>query len=143
MMNRSGHESSIQLAFRHVIDQRCRSAGHDGQFDPRIFLRVLGYECGLRLPALVAQYAQKYPRVELAIVTGTTTSLINDVAERELDGAFVAGPVHHRELSEEPLFLEDLVLVSPLSIRNFDDLVKVENLKVIVLQQGCSYRERL
>jgi DNA-binding transcriptional LysR family regulator len=76
-------------------------------------------------------------------MTGTTTSLINQVAERELDGAFVAGPVHHRELSEEPLFLEELVLVSPLSVRNFDDLAKVENLKVIVFRQGCSYRQRL
>jgi LysR family transcriptional regulator, cell division regulator len=60
-----------------------------------------------------------------------------------LDGAFVAGPVHHQELSEEPLFVEDLVLVSSLSVRNFDDLAKVENLKAIVFRQGCSYRQRL
>jgi LysR family transcriptional regulator, cell division regulator len=76
-------------------------------------------------------------------MTGTTTSLINQVAEHELDGAFVAGPIHHQELSEEPLFLEDLVLVSPLSVRNFDDLAKVENLKAIVFREGCSYRQRL
>jgi LysR family transcriptional regulator, cell division regulator len=60
-----------------------------------------------------------------------------------LEGAFVAGPVHHQELSEETLFLEDLVLVSPLSVRNFDDLAKVENLRAIVFRQGCSYRQRL
>jgi len=76
-------------------------------------------------------------------VTGTTTSLIHQVTEREVDGAFVAGPVHHQELSEEPLFHEELVLVSPLSIQDFDDLAKVENLKVIVFRQGCSYRQRL
>jgi DNA-binding transcriptional LysR family regulator len=98
---------------------------------------------GLRLPTLVAQYAQEYPKVELAIATGTTSSLIHQVAERELDGAFVAGPVHHQELTAEPFFVEELVLVSPLTVRNFDDLAKVENLKVIVLQQGCSFRERL
>ena len=46
---------------------------------------------GLRLPTLVAQYAQEYPKVELAIVTGTTASLVNQVAEHELDGAFVQG----------------------------------------------------
>src|ERR1700749_1799258 len=46
MMNRSGHESSIQLAFRHVIDQRCRSAGQDGQLDPWKLMRVLGHKCG-------------------------------------------------------------------------------------------------
>jgi DNA-binding transcriptional LysR family regulator len=104
---------------------------------------MLETTAGLRFPTLVAKYAQEYPRVELGIVTGTTTSLIHQVAEHELDGAFVAGPVHHQELSEEPLFLEDLVLVSPLSVRNFDDLAEVENLKIIVFQQGCSYRQRL
>jgi len=60
-----------------------------------------------------------------------------------LEGAFVAGPVHHQELSEETLFLEDLVLVSSRSIRNFNDLSKVETLKAIVFRQGCSYRQRL
>jgi LysR family transcriptional regulator, cell division regulator len=69
----------------------------------------------------------------LALVTGTTTSLIHQVAEHELEGAFVARPVHHQELSEETLFLEDLVLVSPRAVRNFDDLAKVENLK----KQSC------
>ena len=128
---------------RALFQQATAAVKEDGTPKGKLRIGMLETTAGLRLPALVAQYAQKYPRVELAIVTGTTTSLINDVAERELDGAFVAGPVHHRELSEEPLFLEDLVLVSPLSIRNFDDLVKVENLKVIVLRQGCSYRERL
>jgi DNA-binding transcriptional LysR family regulator len=36
-----------------------------------------------------------------------------------------------------------MLLVSPLSIRNFVDVAGVENLKAIVLQQGCFYRQRL
>jgi LysR family transcriptional regulator, cell division regulator len=128
---------------RALFQQAITAVKEDGTPKGKLRIGMLETAAGLRLPTLVAQYAQEYPRVELAIMTGTTTSLIDQVTENELDGAFVAGPVHHQELSEEPLFLEDLVLVTPLSVRNFDDLAKVENLKAIVFRQGCSYRQRL
>jgi DNA-binding transcriptional LysR family regulator len=128
---------------RVLFQQAITEVKEDGTPKGRLRIGMLETTAGLRLPTLVAQYAQQYPRVELAIMTGTTTSLINQVAERELDGAFVAGPVHHQDLNEEPLFLEELVLVSPLSIRNLGDLTEVQNLKAIVFRQGCSYRQRL
>ena len=128
---------------RSLFHQATTAVREDGTPKGKLRLGMLETTAGLRLPTLVAQYAHVYPKVELAIVMGTTASLIHQVAERELDGAFVAGPVHHQELNEEPLFLEELVLISPLSVRNFDDLAEVENLKAIVLQQGCSYRPRL
>jgi DNA-binding transcriptional LysR family regulator len=128
---------------RALFQEAITAVKEDGSPKGKLRIGMLETTAGLRLPALVAQYAQEYPRVELAIVTGTTASLIHQVAEHELDGAFVAGPVRHQELSEEPLFLEDLVLVSALSVRNFDDLAKVENLKAIVFREGCSYRQRL
>ena len=128
---------------RALFQQAVTAVKEDGTPKGKLRIGMLETTAGLRLPTLVAQYAQEYPKVELAIIMGTTTSLINQVAERELDGAFVAGPVHHQELSEETLFLEELVLVSPLSVRNFVDLAEIENLKAIVLQQGCSYRPKL
>ena len=128
---------------RSLFQQATTAVREDGTPKGKLRIGMLETTAGLRLPTLVAQYAHAYPKVELAIMMGTTASLIHQVAERELDGAFVAGPVHHQELSEEPLFLEELVLVSPLSVQNFADLAEVENLKSIVLQQGCSYRQRL
>ena len=126
-----------------LFEQAITAVKEDGTPKGKLRIGMMETTAGLRLPALVAQYAQDYPKVELALETGTTSSLIHQVVEHELEGAFVAGPVHHQELSEEPLFLEDLVLVSPLFVRNFDDLAKVENLKAIVFRQGCSYRQRL
>src|SRR6201996_1325644 len=121
---------------RVLFQQAITAVKEDGTPKGKLRIGTLETTAGLRLPALVAQYAQEYPKVELAIVTGTTTSLMNQVVERELDGAFVAGPIQHEELIEEPLFLEELVLVSPLSVRSLVDLTKVENLKAIVLQEG-------
>src|SRR5262249_39214821 len=98
---------------------------------------------GLRLPRLAAEYAKKFPQVELSVTTGATTPLIHLVLERQLDGAFVSGPVSHQKLSEEPILEEQLVLVSPPSVQHLDDLASVEDLKIIVFQKDCSYRQRL
>jgi LysR family transcriptional regulator, cell division regulator len=126
-----------------LFQQAITAVKEDGTPKGKLRIGMLETTAGLRLPALVAEYARAFPKVELGIMTGTTASLINQVAERELDGAFVAGPTGHLELNEEPMFVEDLVIVSTLSIRSFDDLASVENLKAIVFRQGCSYRQRL
>lgn len=128
---------------RLLFQEATAAVKEDGTPKGKLRIGTTETIAGLRLPALIVQYAQESPRVELALVTGTTASLIKQVADHELDGAFVAGPIHNQELSEEPFFLEELVLVSPLSVRNFDDLAKITNLKVIVFQEGCSYRQRL
>jgi LysR family transcriptional regulator, cell division regulator len=126
-----------------LFEQAITAVKEDGVPKGKLRIGMMETTAGLRLPALIAEYAQEYPKVELSLETGTTPSLLLQVVEHELEGAFVAGPVHHQELSEEPLFLEELVLVSPRSVRNLDDLAKVENLKAIVFRQGCSYRQRL
>jgi DNA-binding transcriptional LysR family regulator len=126
-----------------LFQQAITAVQEDGTPKGSLRIGMLETTAGLRLPTLVAQYAREYPKDELAIMTGTTASLIDQVAERELDGAFVVGPIRHPEPNEEPIFVEDLVIVSSLSVRHFNDLAKVENLKAIVFRQGCSYRQRL
>jgi LysR family transcriptional regulator, cell division regulator len=98
---------------------------------------------GFRLPRLAAEYARKFPQVELSITTGSTTPLIHQVLERQLDGAFVSGPVSHPKLSEESILDEQLVLVTPATVQHLDDLVNAADLKIIVAQKDCSYRQRL
>jgi LysR family transcriptional regulator, cell division regulator len=79
----------------------------------------------------------------LSITTGATTPLIHQVLDRQLDGAFVSGPVNHEKLSEETILDEQLVLVSPTSLQSLSDLANVKDLKIIVFQKDCSYRQRL
>ena len=63
--------------------------------------------------------------------------------QHRLEGAFVCGPVDHPELDEEPVFREELVLLSEPSVRSLDELVAKGDLKIVVLRAGCSYRQRL
>jgi LysR family transcriptional regulator, cell division regulator len=60
-----------------------------------------------------------------------------------LEGAFVCGPVRHADLVEEPVFAEELVVVTARSVTNLDKYFKSGNLKIVVLRAGCSYRQRL
>jgi len=74
---------------------------------------------------------------------GNDLYLIEDVVECRLEGAFVAGPVDHPDLQQESVFREELVLVTPRSIRALEDLSSITELKTIVFRVGCSYRIRL
>jgi DNA-binding transcriptional LysR family regulator len=124
--------------------QEARTAvKEDGIPKGRLRIGMTETSIGLRLPRLAAEYAKKFPLVGLSITTGATTPLIHQVLDRQLDGAFVSGPVSHQKLSEERILDEQLVLVSPPSVRHLDDLASVKDLRIIVFQRDCSYRQRL
>lgn len=90
-----------------------------------------------RLPAVLALYHHQFPNVDLALKTGPTESLIHSVLNYELDGAFVAGPVEHPELSQSAVIEEELVIIAdPLQpveylyetsvLREFISIIKKE-----------------
>jgi LysR family transcriptional regulator, cell division regulator len=133
------------LSFSGRIDalfhEAVAAVKEDGE--PKGSLRIGSTEptVSLRLPQVLSEYTTRHPSVALTITTGNTSDLITQVRERTLDGAFVAGSVGQPDLVEEPLFLEELALVSPSSMQSIDHLRRAENVKAIVLAQGCSYRE--
>jgi DNA-binding transcriptional LysR family regulator len=98
---------------------------------------------GLRLPPILARYAAAHPAVDLTLVTGTTAELVARVLGHAIEGAFVCGPVAHRELAEHAVFREELVLVTNPATRGLDDVLTRIDLKIVVLRLGCSYRQRL
>jgi len=119
------------------------AARDDGVPDGVLEVGTLETTAALRLPSVLATYTKAFPKVRPVVTTGTTCSLINDVVECRLEGAFVAGPVDHPDLQQENVFREELVLVTPRSIRSIEDLPSITELKTIVFRIGCSYRTRL
>ena len=109
---------------------------------PRGMLRIGALEttAALRLPPILAAYAQAYPEVGLVVTTGTSAGLVADVIKHRLDAALVAGPVDDAVLSEEPIFREELMLISAPSLHGLDQLHQP---RIIVFRHGCSYRQRL
>ena len=119
------------------------AARDDGAPHGMLHLGSLETTTALRLSAPLTQFAQIHPEVRLIITTGTTRKLLDDVINCRLEGAFVAGPVAHPDLHQEKVFTEELVLVTSRHISRPDELKDIADLKTIVFQAGCSYRQRL
>src|SRR6185295_1182090 len=84
-----------------------------------------------------------YPEVDLVLVPGTTAEMVERVLDRQVEGAFVCGPVRHPDLIEEVMFREELVVVTARHDRTLQDALDRRDLKILVLRFGCSYRQRL
>jgi DNA-binding transcriptional LysR family regulator len=135
------------LPFSARISKLLRDAGvaarDDGIPSGVLEIGTLETTAAVRFPSMVANFTKAHPKVRLVVTTGTTSSLVEDVVECRLEGAFVAAPVDHPDLQQESVFREELVLVTPRSIRRIEDLSSINELKTIVFRAGCSYRARL
>ncbi len=104
---------------------------------------MLTEAAAIHLSPVLALYVAAYPEVDLVLRTGTTAELIEAVLGHRLEGAFVCGPVDHRDLERETIFHEELVLGTAPAVRRLDDLAERGDIKIVVLRAGCSYRQRL
>jgi DNA-binding transcriptional LysR family regulator len=126
-----------------LLEQARRATKDDGRPCGLLSLGSMETTAALRLPDVLAAYAQMYSNVDLHLCTGTTASLIDDVLQFRLDGAFVAGPVIHPELAVEAVFNEELVLVTSRATTSIDGLAGMSDVKMLVFRVGCSYRRQL
>lgn len=97
----------------------------------------------VRLPALLAAYHKAHPQIRLSLRTGPTAELTEAVLRRDIDGAFVAGPIDHPDLIATPAFVEELGIIAPASVASLADLATGGGLTVLTFRLGCSYRQRL
>jgi DNA-binding transcriptional LysR family regulator len=100
----------------------------------------------VRLPSLLAEFHKRFPAVRLSLRTAPTADLVAAVLDGSLDGAFVAGPIDHAELSATAAFTEELVLVTA---RRWASLAALRagtpesGPTALVFRTGCTYRQRL
>jgi DNA-binding transcriptional LysR family regulator len=127
---------------RLLADAR-RAALDDGQ--PRGLLTIGSLEttAALRLTPLLTRYAADCPEVDLTLRTGTTCELVQDVLEQRVDGAFVCGPVTHADLAAQPMFHEELVVLTPPGVASLEAVFRTGEVRLVVLRLGCSYRQML
>jgi len=126
-----------------LLDEASRAARDDGAPRGTLTIGSLETTAALRLAPLLASYARAHCGVDLVLRTGTTAELIERVLSRELEGAFVCGPVVHPLLAAMPSFEEELALLSAPAYASVAAALQRPDLRLVILRAGCSYRQRL
>lgn len=125
------------------LADEAQSALRTGKLLGTLRIGSLESTAGSRLPALLARYNQANPAVRIELVTGTTGALISRLARHDVEAAFVSEPFHAPGAAAEPVFQEELVLITGPHIPSLSSLAKGGNITLIAFSSGCSYRRVL
>lgn len=91
----------------------------------------------IRLPTILQRFTTTYPEIDLDIHTGTTDKLLDAVSNYQIDGALIGGEIHAPHITSIPVFVEDIVLITPKNVQRIEDALFK---KLVVFRQGCAYR---
>lgn len=122
------------------------AAREDGEPKGPLSIGSMETTAAVRVPALLAEFHRRFPAVQLSLRTAPTADLVAAVLDGSLDGAFVAGPIEHAELTGVTAFREELVLVTA---RRWTSLAALRagtpesGPTALVFRTGCTYRQRL
>jgi LysR family transcriptional regulator, cell division regulator len=122
------------------------AARDDGEPRGPLSIGSMETTAAVRLPALLADFHRRFPAVRLTLRTAPTADLVAAVLDGALDGAFVAGPIEHADLTSTVAFREELVLVTA---RRWTSLAALRagtpesGPTALVFRTGCTYRQRL
>ncbi|MFP4891944.1 LysR family transcriptional regulator [Paraburkholderia sp. EG304] len=127
-----------------ALADEARHAVREDRPSGRLRLGTMESVAATRLPALLAQYHQQWPAVELELETGTTGRLIERVREFEVDAALVATPLDPVTLGDVfetvPIFREELVMLTPRGHRPIREVRDIALSTLIAFERGCAYR---
>ncbi|QYU66815.1 LysR family transcriptional regulator [Leptolyngbya sp. 15MV] len=130
-----------QAIARQIADARAAVLGQRGG---RLAIGTMETTAAARLPPLLARFRADWPDAELRIQADTTAALVEAVLGRDLDGAFVAGPIRNPALAVHPAFEEELLLLTAPHRGGLAALRDVETSPpILVFRAGCAYRQRL
>jgi len=126
-----------------LLGEARRAVAEDGEPKGALTIGSLETTAALRLSPLLLDFARAHPKVDLVLRTGTSAELVAMTLDRRVEGAFVCGPVDHPLLETETAFREDLAVMSAPGTASLDAALRRDDLKIVVLRAGCSYRQRL
>ena len=95
------------------------------------------------LPALLLAYRKDNPDVRLSLKVDLNDVFLKPVLDRALDGAFIAGPVVHPELTSIKLKQEQLVLVGSKTEEGLSIERILEHAPLITFPEGSVFRQHL
>jgi DNA-binding transcriptional LysR family regulator len=99
---------------------------------------------GTVVPLLLCDFQEQHPTVRVRLVVSDTQTVVEQVAERELELGIVGAGRRHRGVVFEPFFRDEVVLACPPRHRFAGRNVTLDELRgepLIVMQEGAGVRQ--
>src|SRR2546430_10254672 len=96
------------------------------------------------VPVLLGEFQRQNPSVAISLSISDTQSVVDRVADRELEVGVVGAARRHRGVVFEPLFRDEVVLACPPDHRFAGRTVTLDDLReepLIVMQEGAGVRQ--
>ncbi len=109
---------------------------------------MIGTTARWLVPLLLSDLAIRHPKLRMLVADGTTAALELQLAAGRFDLAVLTFPVPGRDLTFEPLFEEDLVLVvalddDPLSGASHVSLADLARFELLLPSPGTQFRSEI
>jgi DNA-binding transcriptional LysR family regulator len=101
---------------------------------------------GSVVPLLLCAFAERHPRVSVALAIHDTQTVVELVAERELELGVVGAARRHRGVVFEPLFRDEVILACPPGHPFAGRTISLDELRaepLILMQEGAGVRQVL
>jgi DNA-binding transcriptional LysR family regulator len=99
---------------------------------------------GTVVPLLLCEFQEQHPDMGVRLTVSDTQTVVDRVAERELELGIVGAGRRHRGVAFEPFFRDEVVLACPSGHRFAGKTVSLDDLKgekLIVMQEGAGVRQ--
>jgi DNA-binding transcriptional LysR family regulator len=99
---------------------------------------------GTVVPLLLCEFQEQQPEVRVRLTVSDTQTVVDRVAERELELGIVGAGRRHRGVAFEPFFRDEVVLACPSDHRYAGKTISLDDLKeekLIVMQEGAGVRQ--
>jgi DNA-binding transcriptional LysR family regulator len=122
------------------------AAGAEGELAGELSLGASTGPAAIVVPQLLCEFQRENPRVRVSLQVHDTQTVVDLVADRELELGIVGAARRHRGVRFEPFFRDEVILACPPGHRFAGRTVSLTELRgepLIVMQDGAGVRQVL
>ncbi len=120
------------------------AASNEGELSGDLVLGASTGPAAIVVPLLLGEFQRRTPSVRVFLTVSDTHSIVERVAERELELGIVGASRRHRGVRFEPFFADQVILACPPGHRFAGRTVTLDELReetLILMQEGAGVRQ--
>jgi len=120
------------------------AAGGEGALTGTLSIGASTGPAAVVLPLLLCEFARRNPKLRVSLTVADTQTVVDRVAERELELGVVGAARRHRAVRFEPFLEDEVILACPAGHAFAGRTVSLDELRgesLIVMQEGAGVRQ--